>query len=150
MRLWSIHPKYLDTKGLVALWREGLLALAVLRGQTKGYRHHPQLIRFKMTGDPIRAISHYLVIIFQEARSRGFQFNVKKIPVATDMVKTNMIVTTGQLQYEWDHLKSKLVMRDVDKLNELRTIINPDPHPIFRVVFGPVENWEKSRKYLLH
>ncbi|MDI3502728.1 MAG: hypothetical protein PWR13_285 [Archaeoglobi archaeon] len=26
MRLWSIHSKYLDAKGLVAVWREGLLA----------------------------------------------------------------------------------------------------------------------------
>ncbi|WP_368086417.1 pyrimidine dimer DNA glycosylase/endonuclease V [Nitrosomonas sp. Nm34] len=26
MRLWSIHPKYLDAKGLLALWREGLQA----------------------------------------------------------------------------------------------------------------------------
>lgn len=37
MRLWSIHPRYLDTKGLVALWRETLLlAQAVLFGNTKG------------------------------------------------------------------------------------------------------------------
>ena len=36
MRLWSLHPRYLDAKGLVALWREGLLAQAVLKGQTKG------------------------------------------------------------------------------------------------------------------
>nr|WP_243687290.1 pyrimidine dimer DNA glycosylase/endonuclease V [Methanobacterium formicicum] len=47
MRLWSLHPKYLDVKGLVALWREGLLARAVLKGKTKGYTNHPQLIRFK-------------------------------------------------------------------------------------------------------
>jgi len=25
MRLWTLHPKYLDARGLVALWREGLL-----------------------------------------------------------------------------------------------------------------------------
>jgi hypothetical protein len=29
-RIWSLHPKYLDARGLVALWREGLLAQAVL------------------------------------------------------------------------------------------------------------------------
>lgn len=43
MRLWSLHPQYLDAKGLVALWREGLLAQAVLAGQTRGYKRHPQL-----------------------------------------------------------------------------------------------------------
>ena len=43
MRLWSIHPRYLDSMGLVALWREALLAQAVLRGETKGYKFHPQL-----------------------------------------------------------------------------------------------------------
>ena len=32
MRLWSLHPCYLDPAGLVAVWREGLLARAVLRG----------------------------------------------------------------------------------------------------------------------
>jgi hypothetical protein len=48
MRIWSIHPKYLDIKGLVALWREALLAKHVLEGRTKGYRNHPQLDRFKL------------------------------------------------------------------------------------------------------
>jgi len=31
MRLWTIHPKYLDRQGLLALWREALLAQKVLR-----------------------------------------------------------------------------------------------------------------------
>jgi hypothetical protein len=43
MRLWSLHPQYLDPAGLVAVWREGLLARAVFAGQTTGYKHHPQL-----------------------------------------------------------------------------------------------------------
>lgn len=47
MRIWSLHPKYLDTKGLVALWRETLLAQHVLSGKTKRYKNHPQLARFK-------------------------------------------------------------------------------------------------------
>jgi len=38
MRLWTIHPKYLDAKGLVALWRETLLAKHVLEGKTPGYK----------------------------------------------------------------------------------------------------------------
>ena len=47
MRLWSLHPSYLDSAGLVALWQEGLLARKVLSSQTKGYIHHPQLHRFR-------------------------------------------------------------------------------------------------------
>ena len=56
MRLWSIHPRSLDARGLVALWREGLLARKVLRGRTRGYRHHPQLQRFRDLRDPVAAI----------------------------------------------------------------------------------------------
>ncbi|HKX52383.1 MAG TPA: pyrimidine dimer DNA glycosylase/endonuclease V [Nitrosospira sp.] len=37
MRLWTLHPRYLDTKGLVAAWREALLAQKVLSGLTSGY-----------------------------------------------------------------------------------------------------------------
>ncbi|MEN6399799.1 MAG: pyrimidine dimer DNA glycosylase/endonuclease V, partial [Rectinema sp.] len=29
MRLWTLHPQYLDQKGLTAAWREGLLAKKV-------------------------------------------------------------------------------------------------------------------------
>lgn len=46
VRLWSLHPRYLDTAGLTAGWREALLAQKVLTGVTRGYRHHPQLERF--------------------------------------------------------------------------------------------------------
>ena len=60
MRLWTLHPRYLDAAGLVALWREGLLARAVLRGKTRGYRHHPQLERFRCHASPRSAINRYL------------------------------------------------------------------------------------------
>ena len=67
MRIWSLHPKYLDTKGLVALWRETLLAKQVLQNKTKGYRNHPQLNRFKNHSEPLEAINYYLSIVFKEA-----------------------------------------------------------------------------------
>ena len=75
MRLWSIHPKYLDAKGLVALWREGLLAQNVLLGNTKGYKNHPQLIRFKNSENPYGAIAEYLRYVVNEADNRGYNFN---------------------------------------------------------------------------
>lgn len=75
MRLWSLHPKYLDPKGLVALWREALLARAVLRGETRGYRHHPQLQRFQAHATPRMAINAYLMAVHAEATARGYNFD---------------------------------------------------------------------------
>ena len=60
MRIWSLHPQYLDARGLVALWREALLAQSVLRGATRGYRQHPQLVRFRRRPSPTGAIAEYL------------------------------------------------------------------------------------------
>ena len=37
IRIWTLHPKYLDAKGLVAVWREALLAKHVLENKAKGY-----------------------------------------------------------------------------------------------------------------
>ncbi|HWQ19849.1 MAG TPA: pyrimidine dimer DNA glycosylase/endonuclease V, partial [Methanotrichaceae archaeon] len=73
--MWSIHPKYLDARGLVALWREGLLAQKVLRGETQGYRYHPQLNRFKEAEDPKAAIAGYLKEVVKEAGRRGYCFD---------------------------------------------------------------------------
>ena len=67
MRLWSLHPKYLDPQGLVALWREALLAQAVLRGDTRGYKAHPQLDRFRAQASPEAAIAAYLLAVWEEA-----------------------------------------------------------------------------------
>jgi hypothetical protein len=79
MRIWSIHPRYLDSKGLVALWRETLLAKNVLERKTKGYKNHPQLDRFKMSKNPVNSINQYLQEVFHEARLRKFNFNREKI-----------------------------------------------------------------------
>ncbi|HNX99076.1 MAG TPA: pyrimidine dimer DNA glycosylase/endonuclease V, partial [Candidatus Aminicenantes bacterium] len=73
MRLWSIHPRYLDGRGLVALWREALLARKVLTGRTRGYRHHPQLARFRATADPLGTIDRYLAGVLAEADRRGYR-----------------------------------------------------------------------------
>lgn len=60
MRICSLHPKYSDAKGLVALWREALPAKHVLEGKTTGYKKHPQLIRFKECESSIDLINSYL------------------------------------------------------------------------------------------
>src|SRR6187431_3062007 len=111
MRIWSLHPKHLDAKGLVALWRESLLAKHVLEGKTKGYKNHPQLIRFMNQKQPLEAINRYLMIIFKEASSRGYNFNQNKFTVYPSKIKIN--VTNGQLNYEIEHLQAKLRKRDL-------------------------------------
>ncbi|GAF05275.1 pyrimidine dimer DNA glycosylase/endonuclease V [Saccharicrinis fermentans] len=94
MRIWTIHPKYLDTKGIVALWRETLLAKNVLQGNTKGYINHPQLIRFKESQNALVSINYYLQIVWKEANKRGYK---------VDNIKT-ITVTDGQIKYETNHL----------------------------------------------
>lgn len=141
MRLWSIHPRYLDSQGLVALWREGLLARAVLRNQTRGYRHHPQLIRFRAQRAPRAAINAYLRAVLAEAESRGFAFDRRKIGPARGAVR--IACTTGQLKHEWAHLLRKLKVRSPALYRRWRRE-NPEPHPLFSLVPGPKEQWEKS------
>ena len=141
MRIWSIHPKYLDAKGLVALWREALLATHVLEGKTKGYINHAQLKRFRGVDDPAGAICQYLSIIEEEASARGYNFDRNKIGEVKKPVFIE--VTTGQLEYERKHLLSKLKIRNPELFNKFKEIKNFDPHPIFVVINGEVEKWEK-------
>lgn len=140
MRLWTVHPRHLDTKGLLAAWREGLLAQKVLEGKTKGYRNHPQLKRFQATANPVGAIAAYLRGICDEATSRGYKFAVEKIlPGEFD---ETIPCTRGQLLYEWNHLKEKLRVRDAKRYGEAAGIAQPEAHPIFHLVEGEVEDWE--------
>jgi len=144
MRLWSLHPSYLDAKGLVALWREGLLARAVLRGQTKGYRHHPQLERFRSQAAPLMAINAYLGTVHAESLRRGYHFDRSRIGRVL-RVQARIPVSLGQLQFEWRHLLRKLAARDPELHERLRFEEGaPRPHPLFRVREGPMEPWERS------
>jgi hypothetical protein len=141
MRIWTIHPQYLDAKGLVALWRETLLAQKVLRGKTRGYRHHPQLIRFQATRNPVAAIATYLVEVAAEATRRGYSFDARKI--ARSRTTTRINVTVGQVRYELKHLRAKLARRDPARLKTVSPHTRLKLHPLFRLQPGPVEPWEK-------
>jgi Pyrimidine dimer DNA glycosylase len=141
MRLWSLHPQHLDSKGLIALWREGLLARAVLKGETRGYKNHPQLIRFKEQPDPIAALDSYLLHVLQEAINRHYLF--QKDLIGDEFIDYLLNVTKGQLIYETNHLKSKLILRDPQKYEEIREFQMLLPNPIFRIIDGEVEPWEK-------
>ena len=140
MRIWTLHPKYLDSKGLVALWREALLAKNVLEGKTKGYKNHPQLIRFKNSQDPIKSINKYLEFVYIEACERKYNFNKEKIKIAD--ITININVKKGQLNYEALHLLKKLKYRNPLLYNNLKSKTTFDPHPIFNIVEGGIESWE--------
>jgi hypothetical protein len=140
MRLWSLHPSLLDAKGLVALWREGLLAQKVLQGKTKGYRSHPQLQRFRQCSEPLAAISTYLWAVHDEATRRGYAFNTSKI--AWEPQSLSLTVTQGQLLFEYQHLKLKLRRRDPGRFRRTRQL---RVHPLFIVVTGDIEPWERGR-----
>ena len=141
MRLWSLHPQYLDAKGLVAAWREGLLAQKCLAGQTKGYNNHPQLNRFKEMKNPISAIGTYLNHIALEAEMRTYCFDASKILVCDEPLK--MTVTQGQIRYEWKHFLMKIQTRDPKRYLQLESVGMPESHPIFRVIDGKIASWEK-------
>ena len=140
MRLWSLHPKYIDTKGLVALWREALLAKHVLEGKTKGYRNHPQLNRFKDSSNAVNLINQYLSEVLLEAQTRNYNFDKNKID--WNFKKDILTVTNGQMQYEREHLLKKLEVRDADKFRQVGAITKLDPHPLFKIIEGEIEKWE--------
>ncbi len=140
MRLWTLHPQYLDSKGLVAAWREALLAQKVLQGLTRGYRNHPQLNRFKTVSQPVGAIANFLRGVHGESLVRGYEFSGEKID--SMKFRGRIVCTRGQLLYEWDHLKAKLKVRDPQKYKLVRSIAEPEPHPLFRIVEGDVAEWE--------
>src|SRR5580765_519760 len=140
MRIWSIHPKYLDSKGLVALWRETLLAKNVLENKTKGNKNHPQLTRFRESKNAINCIDQYLWEVYKEAEKRNYNFNKDK--TNQNFKPLTLTVTTGQLDFEIDHLKRKLKLRDRKKLKEITAIKNFESHPLFRIIEGGIESWE--------
>jgi hypothetical protein len=168
MRLWTLHPRYLDRPGLTGGWREALLAQAVLAGRTRGYRSHPQLIRFRRHADTPAAVGAYLAALADEAEGRGYRFDRSRIdrppaddadaasgmdgmvgpagpvgtPEATPPV-TPIPVTEGQVAYEWQHLLAKLAERSPERYAAFREVTAPEVHPLFRVVPGPIEDWER-------
>ncbi len=144
MRIWSLHPKYLDAKGLVALWRETLLAKHVLEGSTRGYKHHPQLHRFQAAEKPLEALNQYLSIVWEEAQARNYHFDKDK--VNWDFKHTFLPLTQGQLDYEMVHLLKKLQTRDVGKYEELVEMKSWEAHPLFRIIEGDIEPWEIMTK----
>lgn len=161
MRLWSLHPRYLDTAGLTAGWREALLAQKVLTGTTRGYRNHPQLERFRagsaLAGEAAGAVGRlgdvawpwpgdrvvaFLHDLADEAAARGYAYDRSRIMGSRPAVE-RVPVTDGQVAYEWAFLRAKLAVRSPDVLARWADVAVADVHPLFTVVPGPVAPWEK-------
>lgn len=141
MRIWSLHPKYLDVKGLLALWRETLLAKKVLEDNTKGYKNHSQLVRFKQLENSLDAINFYLQAVWQEADNRGYKFDKSKFSAIEKIAK--IPVTTGQIAFERTHLLKKLAVRDPQKMEILQQEKPCELHPLFTEIAGEIADWEK-------
>ena len=143
MRLWSIHPKYLDRAGILALWRESLLARKVLQGKSKGYKNHSQLRRFRNCLHPEKAIANYLFEIWKESSRRGYNFDRKKIGIVKRIAK--IAVTSDQIRYEFEWLSDKLKSRNPLKYKEITKVKKVEPHALFKIKKGQVEGWEKIK-----
>jgi hypothetical protein len=144
MRLWSLHPRYLDTKGLLACWRETLLAQKVLAGGTTGYRNHPQLQRFRASADALATVGGYLEHLAREADARGYNFNRALVLRPPGPVSVPLLdVAAGQVGYEREHLLAKLAVRDAQRHAVLADDDPPGLHPSFRSVAGGIEPWER-------
>ncbi len=146
MRLWSISPAYLDSKGLVAVWREALLAKHVLEGKTVGYKNHPQLIRFKESSNPLLAINIFLTELFNEAQSRGYKFNKEKIGRIDKSKSIKIFVSKGQIEYEFKLLLYKLKERDHQRYLKLNNLNRISCNGLFTAKRGTIEKWEKVIK----
>ncbi|WP_343230526.1 pyrimidine dimer DNA glycosylase/endonuclease V, partial [uncultured Akkermansia sp.] len=143
MRLWSLHPSYLDSIGLIALWREGLLARKVLMGQTKGYVHHPQLLRFRETPHPIQTMDAYLKAVHDESVRRGYSFDLNKISPCENQPPSRILLPDKQLEYEFQHLLNKLKKRSPHQYSRLYQTAFILPHPLFQVIPEDICSWEK-------
>ena len=144
MRLWSLSPEYLDREGLLAAWHEALLAKKVLQGKTRGYKNHPQLQRFKEQERPLPYINAYLLGLYREALSRGYKFDRRKISLLNNNVKY-ITVGAGQLEYEFEHLLKKLLVRDKARFLRLKDLKTIKAHALFKKVKGATSDWEKIR-----
>ena len=147
MRLWSLHPSLLDRRALVANWREGLLAQKVLLGQTTGYTRHPQLRRFRATSDPLLFVTSYLHGVADEADRRGYRFDRSRLVREAATEPLSITVTTGQLRYEYEFLRQKVLARDPEWARTVLEDAAPQEvpaHPLFAVVPGDVAEWERT------
>lgn len=157
MRLWSFHPSYLDNIGLARLYNEGIGGIRAIRGEQKMHLNHPQLTRFKVCCDNHTYIilSAYLRVVHNELELRGMVNDGKfKHDLLLNYLFQNtkdlfnITVNSSQINGEIVHFINKTKTQKGryinDNLKQAIAAKNILPHPLFTVVPGPVESWEKS------
>lgn len=153
MRVWSIHPKYCDTPRLNGMWREGLLAKAVIEGTTPkgGYRKHSQAERLKVHPDPVKLINHILYEVWKVAQERGFKYDIKKLNkrIVDEPLSTKLEVTRGQIEYEFNFMQHKIGAVDTRyKINTEEVRKNGiEVNPCFKIVPGDIMDFEKEKNF---
>lgn len=129
MRLWSIHPSYLDAAGLTACWREALLARKVLAGETRGYTRYPQLARFRTLENPLYYIDVYICTLYDEAARRGYRYDPAKI--CRTEITVRLPVSRGQMEYEFEHLKKTLTAKPFGLPAALPSPVSAAQSPVY-------------------
>ena len=134
MNLWSFHPKYLDEKGLRAVWQDALFAQNVLSGRIKDHRkYYPQLMKFNNYFEPLAAIGAYLGFIYDDGVERGIIFQEHKIMHRSK--RENIFqVDRERLEDEFEQYKRKMQTVSMLQTAKLRQVSKVEPHPIFEVV----------------
>jgi hypothetical protein len=143
MRIWSIHPKYLDSKELLNLWNETIQAKNEFLTKFSGHFSNKQLERFLDLKNPLEAINSYMSSIYREAVKRDFSVDDSFMDWDFDD-SIQIPVTAGQISHEISKLKSRLRERDEKKLQKLNGRTFLELHPIFYSVPGTIEEWEND------
>jgi Pyrimidine dimer DNA glycosylase len=151
MRLWSFDPSCLDQRGLCGLWREVLVGLrAFEKGPGAPWYNHPQLTRFKQHPNGLGVLAEYAEYVLNEGHKRGYKFNARHLDPYLELYDVNFTgaiqVTEGQFGYEIEHFMRKLAIREPIRYTNYLNEPKFSPHPIFTIVDGDIESWEK-RKY---
>ncbi len=118
------------------------ILMGVKKGESARYLNHPQMERFKKHKNPLGALATYLFYVWKEDVWGAYGFDKDRIKGV--LIEERMEVTSGQLEYEFKHLKKKLKIRDAEKYKELLTIKEIEANPFLVVKKGPVASWEKS------
>jgi len=124
--------------------RLGVLAAAVQAegGPTADEAAEMQRLQPRLARRPVACLNTYLRAIYHEAAPRGYRFDRRKLGRTPG--HHQIAVTTGQLAFEWCHLKRKLRARSPAAYRALRSERGPAAHPLFIVADGPVSAWERA------
>lgn len=130
MSLWSVHPRYLDNKGLISAWNRGLQLQKQLSTEPARNTGNSQLIMFSRQEKPLHAIGSYLSFIASEGCRRGYKFTHEKI-LYPNFDEELLPIDSEQLRSENQMLQNRLKTRDKNRYQQLSSQSWPETHPLF-------------------